>query len=597
METIFKKQNIMLIIIYLLTFYSFPIEIAAQEHSLSSRKFQGIPSLAISPNGRLWATWYAGKTPGEDKNNYVVVSSSFDNGITWTEEFIVDPDGDGPLRAFDPEIWIDPDGRLWSFWAQTINHDGTIAGLWAKTNDNPDDKNSQCSEPRRITDGIMMCKPTVLSSGEWILPASTWRDTDNSARVVISTDNGQTFSIRGACNVPKDVRNYDEHMIIEKMDRSLWMLVRTSYGIGESFSIDRGKTWSPLLPSAIQHPSARFFIRRLLSGNLLLVKHGPINERTDRSYLTAYLSKDDGHTWEGGLLLDDRTGVSYPDGQQTSDGKIYIIYDYSRTKEREILMSTFTEEDLVSGNTESSTVSLRVTVSKYSTLRFDSKKVFINKATVNIFSQLKDSEIRYTTDETEPNQNSRLYTEPFNVNETSIIRIKEFTKDGLSHPIYDAHYIKENPIKALSVNPNICELSYEYFNLREKIDSLAELSANEPTQKGIVKNFTFPKINKKFPQYFGLKFSGYINIPKEDVYRFSVLSNDGSRLFVADKLIVNNDGPHGANEEFGEIALQKGLHNIELLYFQAGGSKELKVFWQSSGFEKREITKEDLSCE
>lgn len=47
-------------------------------------------------------------------------------------------------------------------------------------------------------------------------------------------------------------------------------------------------------------------------------KHGPLDTRTSRSHLTAYLSKDDGTTWTGGLMLDERRGVSYPDGQQTN---------------------------------------------------------------------------------------------------------------------------------------------------------------------------------------------------------------------------------------------------------------------------------------
>ena len=51
-----------------------------KDHDLTTRKFQGIPSLAISPDGRLWATWYAGKTPDEDENNYIVVASSVDKG-------------------------------------------------------------------------------------------------------------------------------------------------------------------------------------------------------------------------------------------------------------------------------------------------------------------------------------------------------------------------------------------------------------------------------------------------------------------------------------------------------------------------------------
>ena len=57
---------------------SYAGETSGQDHTLSSRKFQGIPSLAISPEGRLWATWYAGITPGEDQNNYVVIASSGD---------------------------------------------------------------------------------------------------------------------------------------------------------------------------------------------------------------------------------------------------------------------------------------------------------------------------------------------------------------------------------------------------------------------------------------------------------------------------------------------------------------------------------------
>ncbi len=361
----FINQKILLFILIGLSVSSCSKKLLYKHHNLASRKFQGIPSMAISSEGRLWATWYAGITPKEDQNNYVVVSTSGDSGKSWAEQFVVDPDNEGPIRAFDSELWIDPEGRLWSFWSQTKGHDGTIAGLWAKTNDNPNKGNSKWSAPRRITDGIMMCKPIVLSSGEWILPVSTWKDTDNSARVVVSNDKGLTFNVRGACDIPKDVRNYDEHMIIERKDKSLWMLVRTSYGIGESISKDTGKTWSDLKPSNIQHPSARFFIRRLQSGNLLLVKHGLINERIGRSHLMAFLSNDDGNTWFGGLLIDERKGISYPDGQQSQDGTIHIIYDYSRTGDREILMTKFKEEDMVNGEKLHSGPSPSMIVSKY----------------------------------------------------------------------------------------------------------------------------------------------------------------------------------------------------------------------------------------
>lgn len=333
------------------------------EYAVTNRAFQGIPSLATAPGGRLWATWYAGKTPGEGKNNYAVLSTSADDGLTWTEVLVVDPDGEGSVRAFDPELWMAPDGNLYWFWTQAVSHDGTIAGVWSLCIKNPKEAFPRFDSPVRWADGVMMCKPLALSSGEWVLPASTWKKTDNSARMVVSADEGKTWAVRGGCNVPEDVRAYDEHIIVERDDGSLWLLARTSYGIGESESSDHGVTWPELTPSNIPHPGSRFFIHRLSSGNLLLVKHGPMDRKTGRSHLTAFVSTDDGITWNGGLLLDERSGISYPDGQQAEDGRIYIVYDYNRSAERQILMATFCEEDAVAGAPVSGAVRLRQMVS------------------------------------------------------------------------------------------------------------------------------------------------------------------------------------------------------------------------------------------
>jgi hypothetical protein len=336
------------------------------QHAVTNRAFQGIPSMAVSPRGRLWANWYAGKTPNEDQNNYVVLTTSGDGGVTWREVLVVDPDGEGPLRTFDPELWVAPDGKLRVFWAQARGHEATVGGVWCLEIADPESEQPVGGKPVRVTDGVMMCKPLVLKTGQWVLPASTWRKTDQSAKLVVSTDQGRTWSVRGGCNVPVAARAFDEHMLVERTDGSLWLLVRTNYGIGESLSTDRGVTWPELKPSAIAHCSARFFITRLSSGNLLLVKHGPIGKKTDRSHLTAFLSKDDGRTWNEGLLLDERDGVSYPDGQQTADGLIRIIYDFSRTGARHILMASFREEDVAAGRAVSGAVRLRQLVSKAS---------------------------------------------------------------------------------------------------------------------------------------------------------------------------------------------------------------------------------------
>lgn len=317
------------------------------EYGPAVRAYQGIPGIERAPGGRLWAVWYAGPED-EDRYNYICMATSGDDGQTWTEVMtVIDPDGRGPTRASDPCLWLDPTGRLWLFW--WINGPDELAAVtMAMTTDDPDSANPTWSEPRVICNGVMMNKPIVRSNGDWLLPTAMWRE-DYSCRVVASSDQGKTWHLRGRMNVPEDRRQCDEPMIVERKDGSLMQLVRTKdHGIGRGISSDGGSTWSEAedyLPDA----TSRFFLRRLQSGNLLLVKHGPLNERIGRSRLTAYLSEDDGESWIGGLLLDERSAVSYPDGTQSPDGKIYVIYDWNRDDDKQILLSSFTEEDVRAG--------------------------------------------------------------------------------------------------------------------------------------------------------------------------------------------------------------------------------------------------------
>lgn len=347
------------------------------EYADSTRLFQGIPGIERAPNGRLWAVWYAGgpDEPGEGRGNYVVLVTSGDGGRTWSgPKLVIDPPG--PVRAYDPCLWHDPKGRLWLFWAQSYDKWDGRSGVWAIVTANSKSASPKWSAPRRLSDGIMMNKPTVTSKGEWLMPASVWErgpvgeippdlrhnlGARSGANVMVSNDAGNTWTPRGQALVPNRV--FDEHMIVERRDKSLWMLVRAAYGIGESVSADSGKTWEPGRKSGIPHVNSRFFVRRLLSGKLLLVTHNPPDQKT-RSHLIARLSEDDGKTWTGGLMLDERAGVSYPDGVQAPDGTVYIIYDHARTRDRQILMAVFTESDVQSGQWSSPKARQRVVINQ-----------------------------------------------------------------------------------------------------------------------------------------------------------------------------------------------------------------------------------------
>ncbi len=330
---------------------------STKDYARVKRTCTGVPSIAVSRGGRIWAMWYSGTTPGEIiercPNAYVVVSTSGDGGRTWKEVLAIDPDGAGPLKAFDPQPWVDPDGKLWIIW----HHTG-VKHAWAITADDVERENPSWSEPRQIAKGVMMNKPALLSNGDWLLPVCD-RKTEKISVIqsLVSRDRGKTFTVKGAFEVSYDLKPF-EPMLIERKDGSLWMLVRTAQGIGESVSTDGGTSWSPLKTQAIKHTAARFFITRLQSGSLLLVKHSGIDVdpasvgKLQRRDLTAFISKDDGKTWSGGLVIDDRIGCSYPDGQQTADGTIHLIWDFMRSQSQEIVMTTFREEDVLATSAE-----------------------------------------------------------------------------------------------------------------------------------------------------------------------------------------------------------------------------------------------------
>jgi hypothetical protein len=347
------------------------------KHLTAERQFQGIPGVEITSGGRLWATWYSGGT-GEGPENFVVLVSSLDGGQSWSEPLaVVDPPEN--IRAYDPTLWVGPDGILRWFWAQTWTpKDGIISngidGVWFAECADPAAASPEWSEPVRIANGVMMNKPIVLTDGSWACPTALWTGKIGGAEapehlrgecysnLSISADGGRTFELRVGPDVAE--RAFDEHHVVELNDGRLWILVRTDYGIGESYSSDQGRTWSPGQDSGLGGPCSRFFIRRLQSGRLLLVNHAPDPEtgKYKRSHLIASLSDDDGKTWQGGLLLDEREAISYPDGCQAPDGTIWIIYDHDRYKAGDILLAKFTEEDVLSGKlvTDSSKLKLLV---------------------------------------------------------------------------------------------------------------------------------------------------------------------------------------------------------------------------------------------
>ena len=136
-------------------------------------------------------------------------------------------------RAMSANVWIDPQGRLWLFWGQSVGLQDGRFGVWAIVTDDPDAAEPKWSAPRRLGDGILLNKPTVFENGDWLLPASVWK-ADNSINVLASSDQGKTFHSAARRTLPEaNTRGPDEPMIVERKDGSLWMMVRMQ-GLAET---------------------------------------------------------------------------------------------------------------------------------------------------------------------------------------------------------------------------------------------------------------------------------------------------------------------------------------------------------------------------
>lgn len=369
-----------------------------QKYRAKNICFQGVPGVAVAPNGRLWAAWYAGGFD-EGPDNFILIATSTDSGNSWSQPiFTIDPPG--KVRAFDPVPWIDPSGVMWVFYAQSFGFWDGRGGVFAVSTSNPNDAEPLWGSPFRLASGIMLNKPITVSAGTWLYPVSHWiakpvsdeehgafvprsqqayEDSPKGAYVYESSDQGNSCRRLGGLLMPNS--EFDEHHVLERRDGSIWMLARTAggnhgRGIAQAFSYDGGLTWTGGEESTIPHVRSRFFVRRLKSGRMLMVKHNPKMDTAwldqsnckkswkNRSDLTAYLSDDDGHSWYGGLLLDARVGVSYPDGDQASDERIYIVYDYNRYSDRVIYMARITEADISEAQIVAPGSKLRIVVNQ-----------------------------------------------------------------------------------------------------------------------------------------------------------------------------------------------------------------------------------------
>jgi hypothetical protein len=197
------------------------------------------------------------------------------------------------------------------------------------------------------------------------------------------------------------------------------------------------------------------------------------------------------------------------------------------------------------------------------------------KAVVTMATLTRNANIHYTTDGTIPTEKSTLYNNPFELLQYSMIKAKAYKKSAQSSEI--------SQFELEAFDPQINGLNYEYFEGEwSKIPDFDKLTY---IKKGTTITLDPSKLMIR-EDHFGIKFQGSISIPTSGDYTFYLLSDDGSKLYIDGKLIVDNDDCHGDLEKSGNIQLAEGKHEIRIDYFDNINGESLKLFYKINEIKK-----------
>jgi hexosaminidase len=230
----------------------------------------------------------------------------------------------------------------------------------------------------------------------------------------------------------------------------------------------------------------------------------------------------------------------------------------------------------------------------------DEMALIASKYILDLKPTIKNGKIFYTIDGYNPDETAELYQNPVLINipkgEYRIIKTIQISESGKRSSINKIIVRNPDLKSALAIQPKKNGLKYEYYTGTFK--QVLDLELSKPAATGIFEDkISVEKWKTKLKRYIGLKFNGYIFIPETGNYTFSTLSDDGSKLFIDDELIVDNDGIHWANEAYGAVKLEKGFHKINISYFDLTGGTILNCFIQKEGKKKEEITASQLFYE
>jgi len=213
--------------------------------------------------------------------------------------------------------------------------------------------------------------------------------------------------------------------------------------------------------------------------------------------------------------------------------------------------------------------------------------IFVDTLSVRAFTPRRNVQVHYTIDGKEPAGASPLVpADGITLTASALVQVRAFRGPKPVSPVASAEFRKVLP-KPAAVAAGQLEQGLRYVTVEGDFQKLPDFSSLAPAKSGTVTTLDLKPRTRE--SQFAFEFSGYVDIPATGVYTFHLRSDDGSRLWLDETLLVDNDGLHSSRELPGAVALEKGLHPIRIGMFEQSGGFELGLLWSGPGVAKQPV--------
>jgi len=181
--------------------------------------------------------------------------------------------------------------------------------------------------------------------------------------------------------------------------------------------------------------------------------------------------------------------------------------------------------------------------------------------------------------------------------------ILKWRPPGASKEIVPATALFHEASASVASSDSSSGLLGEYFDIGSSLEDFPTIPTTKvPDVKRVDKTVNFESTQEgfhgtKLVDFFYIRWTGKINIPKDGRHAFFLESDDGSRLFIDGKQIIDNGGQHHMTEKSGEVELNAGKHSIKIEFFENEVDAGCIFSWQPPGATKEIVPAKVLSTQ